>query len=190
MMSDEIPPALADVRRWLERAVIGLNLCPFARAVHVKGQIRWVLLDGIEDAEIVRERVQDALVDLADADPAVVDTTLIVLPHALPDFFEFSRFVDSLSAGLKRMGLRGVLQIASFHPQFEFAGEAPTSPSHFTNRSPYPVIHLLREASITGALERFGDADRIWQSNLKTLEGLSPADLEQVFPYGNWTAKP
>lgn len=190
MSSPHDHPACQAVERWLETAVIGLNLCPFARAVQVKGQIRWVVVAGTDDAEAIRTTVDAELLHLAQTDPDITDTTLIVVPDALSDFFEFSRFVDSLTASLKRKKLRGVLQIAAFHPHFEFASEPPDAVSHYTNRSPFPVIHLLREDSMARALERFGDADRIWQANVARLGGLSAAVLEQVFPYGNWPTKP
>jgi hypothetical protein len=184
------PPALAAVRQWLETAVIGMNLCPFARAVHVRGQIRWVVLDGVDDPQRIRECVESELEHLQQVSAEQTDTTLIVLTDALPDFFDFSRFADSLNSLLKRMGLRGVMQIASFHPQFEFSGEDPQSASHFSNRAPFPVIHLLREQSMQTAVEKFGDTDRIWQANIDRLESMSQAELEQVFPHGNWAAKP
>ena len=181
---------LTPVQRWLEQGVIGLNLCPFARAVHVKGQIRWVVLSGVSDPEDLRQHVRAELQHLAGTQASQIDTTLIILPDALADFVDFGLFVEGLNPLLKREGLKGVLQIASFHPQFEFAGEDPASVSHYTNRSPYPVIHLLREASMSAAIEKFGDTDRIWQSNIDRLASMSASDLEQVFPHGNWTAKP
>lgn len=189
-MSDASSPALAAVQQWLEQAVIGLNLCPFARAVHVRGQIRWVTLAGVVDAEIVRQHVVAELQHLADVPAATTDTALIIAPDALADFLDFSLFVDSLNPLLKRMGLRDVLQIASFHPRFEFAGEDPDSLSHYTNRAPHPVIHLLRQDSMSDAVAKYGDTDRIWQANIDRLQGLSRPEFEQVFPYGNWTAKP
>lgn len=178
-------PALDAVQQWLERAVIGLNLCPFARAVHVKGQIRWVDLTGVTDAEDARPRIESEMEHLAGTGAAQTDTTLVVMPDTMPDFHEFSRFADSLNASLKRLKLRGVLQVASFHPRFEFAGEPPGSRSHFTNRAPHPVIHLLREASIDRAVERFPDTDSIWQTNIERLGTLSDTDFEHVFPQGN-----
>lgn len=182
-------PVLPAMVRWLEQAVIGLNLCPFARAVHVKGLVRWVVLNGVSDPETVREAAIEEMRRLQDTPASETDTTLIVLPDALHDFDDFNRFVESLSSGLKRLGLRGVLQIASFHPQFLFAGEAPESRSHFTNRAPYPTLHLLREDSIARAVERHPDPDAIWQANMDRLEGMDPAEFEQVFPCRNSTAK-
>lgn len=183
-------PALSAVSQWLETAVIGLNLCPFARAVHARGQIRWVVLNGAEDSQHIRECVEAELEHLNQVPAEQTDTTLIILPDAFPDFFDFSRFADSLNSLLKRMGLRGVMQIASFHPRFEFAGEDPQSASHYTNRAPLPVIHLLREQSMQTAVEKYGDTDRIWQANIERLQAMGQGELEQVFPHGNWAAKP
>ena len=165
---------LADMQRWLERAVIGLNLCPFAKAVHVRGQVHWVVSAAtstvaLED-ELVREL--DALVA---ADPAQRDTTLLVVPQGLDDFFEFNLFLADAGRLLKRQGLAGVLQIASFHPDFQFAQTAPDAVSNCTNRAPYPTLHLLREASIDRAVQAFPDAESIFGNNIRTLEQLGLA---------------
>ena len=162
---------LTDMRRWLERAVIGLNLCPFAKAVHVRGQVHWVVSTAtttqvLED-ELLREL--DALVA---ADPAERDTTLLVVPQGLDDFFEFNLFLADAGRLLKRQGLAGVLQIASFHPDFQFAQTAPDAVSNCTNRAPYPTLHLLREASIDRAVQAFPDAESIFGNNIRTLEQL------------------
>jgi hypothetical protein len=145
---------IEETRAWLEKAVIGLNLCPFAKAVHTKGQIRWVLSAATEPAELLGELVRE-LQFLATADPQAVDTTLIVHPQVLQDFADFNDFQDVADAQVAEMGLEGVLQVANFHPQFQFAGEPADDIGHFTNRSPYPTLHLLREDSIERAVEAF-----------------------------------
>jgi hypothetical protein len=165
----------------MERAVIGLNLCPFAKAVHVRQRIHWVRQDAADEADL-RQCVEAQLQWLADADPDAVDTTLIVFSSALSDFMEFHWFVESLNALVKRMGLRGVIQVASFHPQYLFAGVDEQDRSHFTNRAPWPVVHLLRERSVERAVQSFPDADQIVDANIKRLASLSTKEFEEVFP--------
>lgn len=172
---------IEETRAWLERAVIGLNLCPFAKAVHTKGQIRWVLSAATEPAELLGELVRE-LQFLATADPQAVDTTLIVHPQVLQDFADFNDFQDVADAQVAEMGLEGVLQVASFHPQFQFAGEPADDIGHFTNRSPYPTLHLLREDSIERAVEAFPQAESIYERNIQTLRELGQDGWKGLFP--------
>jgi hypothetical protein len=162
---------VAATRHWLTRAVIGLNLCPFAKAVHVKDQIRYAVSDatGIEG---VLADLESELRALADADPAVVDTTLLILPHALADFVEYNDCLFFADRMLKQLRLEGMLQIASFHPHYQFDGSEPDDIENYTNRSPYPILHLLREASIERAVEAFPDAAEIYERNQQTLRRL------------------
>jgi uncharacterized protein len=170
-MRDIAIAAVRDTRRWLERAVIGLNLCPFAKAVHVKGQVHYAVSESAEAAEVM-EQVAIELDALASADPVIRDTTLLILPHALDDFLEFNNFLEQAERTLRKKGLEGIIQLASFHPQFQFAGTEPDDITNFTNRSPYPIIHLLREASIDRAVESFPDAEQIYEANMRTLRSL------------------
>lgn len=172
---------IEETRAWLEKAVIGLNLCPFAKAVHTKGQIRWVLSAATEPAELLGELVRE-LQFLATADPQAVDTTLIVHPQVLQDFADFNDFQDVADAQVAEMGLEGVLQVASFHPQFQFAGEPADDIGHFTNRSPYPTLHLLREDSIERAVEAFPQAESIYERNIQTLRELGQDGWKGLFP--------
>ena len=135
--------ALAETRAWVERAVIGLNLCPFARAVEAKGRIRYVHCESA-DPEALLERLREEMRRLAAADPASHETTLIVHPHVLEDFLDYNDFLDRAEDELDALGYAGTLQIASFHPNYQFAGTAPDDPGNATNRSPYPTLHLLR----------------------------------------------
>lgn len=164
---------LQHTQAWLEKAVIGLNLCPFAKAVHVKGQIRWVLSDATEPGALL-QLLQQELEFLAEADPEAVDTTLIVHPLVLQDFLDFNDFLGVADDLLAQMDLEGVLQIASFHPQFQFADAKSDDISNATNRSPYPTLHLLREDSIERALQAFPEAETIYERNIETLERLGP----------------
>jgi uncharacterized protein len=158
-------------RAWLEKAVIGLNLCPFAKAVHSRGQIRWVVCEATEAVDLLRVLVQELKL-LAAADPAQIDTTLIIHPQVLQDFLDFNDFLGVAEDALAELGLEGVLQIASFHPQFQFADAAPDDIANATNRSPHPTLHLLREDSIERAVQAFPDAGSIYERNIQTLQRL------------------
>ena len=162
---------IADTRRWLERAVIGLNLCPFAKAVHAKGQVRWVLSDASTPEALLAE-LGEELALLRDADPADVDTTLIVHPQVLQDFVDYNDFLGDADGLVEAMDLDGVLQVASFHPQYQFADSGPDDIENYTNRSPYPTLHLLREDSVSRAVEAFPDPDVIVARNVETLQKL------------------
>ena len=160
-----------ETRAWLEKAVIGLNLCPFANAVHTRGQIRWVLSDATETAALLEQVVQE-LQHLAAADPLIVDTTLIVHPGVLQNFFDFNDFLGLAEDTLAELYLEGVLQIASFHPDYQFADALPDDIANFSNRSPHPTLHLLREDSITRAVQAVPDAADIYERNIATLDKL------------------
>jgi len=162
---------LADTQAWLNRAVIGLNLCPFAKAVVAKNQVRYVVCQA-KDPEAVLQVLQAELRWLADADPAIVDTTLLIAPQLLPDFLDFNGFLFDCDAVLQSLDLEGVLQIADFHPRYQFAGVDANDISHFTNRSPHPTLHLLREDSIDKAVAAFPDAAAIYDINIATLQAL------------------
>ncbi|MUV12889.1 DUF1415 domain-containing protein [Noviluteimonas gilva] len=170
---------IADTRRWLERAVIGLNLCPFAKAVHAKGQVRWVLSDASTPEALLAE-LGEELAFLRDADPADVDTTLIVHPEVLQDFVDYNDFLGDADNLVEVMELDGVLQVASFHPQYQFADSHPDDIENFTNRSPYPTLHLLREDSVSRAVEAFPDPDVIVERNVETLQKLGRAGWDAL----------
>lgn len=165
--------------RWLERAVIGLNLCPFAKSVHVKGQIHYRLSHATQKQELLQV-LQEELQALQATDPAVRDTTLLVLPDCFPDFLDFNDFLQDADDVLYTLGLDGTLQIASFHPRFQFAGTTEDDITNFTNRAPFPVLHLIREASIARAVEAFPDAEMIYEKNMRTLEDLGRAGWKEL----------
>ena len=178
--ADGVADPIDATRRWVERAVIGLNLCPFAKAVYVKQQVRFVLSDA-STPEALLEELAEELVLLRDIDPDQVDTTLIVHPDVLTDFLDYNDFLDNADAAVEALDLHGVIQVASFHPDYQFAGTAPDDISNYTNRSPYPTLHLLREASIDRAVEAFPDADVIVERNVKTLDALGHAGWAKLF---------
>ena len=164
---------IADTRRWLERAVIGLNLCPFAKSVYVKNQVHCVVCPGHDPGELLAS-LRAELLALSAADPAERDTTLLMAPNMLGEFLEFNDVLDRADAVLVELQLDGVLQIASFHPDYQFADAAPGDITNATNRAPYPTLHLLREASIDRAVEAFPEADAIYEANMATLRRLGP----------------
>ena len=162
---------IADTVRWLERAVIGLNLCPFAKGVHTKGQIHYVVSEAT-DARGLAEQLQQELEALAEASPEVRDTTLLIAPQCLEDFLDFNDFLALADDLIDAMDLGGILQVASFHPQFQFDGTEPDDVTNCTNRAPYPILHLLREDSIDRAVEAFPEAETIYERNMEVLEDL------------------
>lgn len=168
--------ALQATRAWVEHAVIGLNLCPFAKAVQVKDLIRYVCSDA-QDTDALLAVLRSELQRLADTPMDEVETTLLVHPQVLQDFLDYNDFLDEADALLEEMGLDGTLQIASFHPQYQFAGTDADDIDNATNRSPYPTLHLLREASIERAVAAFPEAEAIYEANQRTLRALGPAGL-------------
>lgn len=162
---------IAETRKWLEQIVIGLNLCPFAKAVYVKDQVRFVLSDATTPEALVEELAEE-LILLRDTPAEQIDTTLIVHPDVLTDFLEYNDFLDNADAAIEALDLQGILQVASFHPQYQFAGVAPDDVSNYTNRAPYPTLHLLREDSVERAVAAFPDPDVIVERNIETLDKL------------------
>ncbi|WP_150586302.1 DUF1415 domain-containing protein [Pandoraea communis] len=174
---------IAETRYWLTRAVIGLNLCPFAKAVHVKDQIRYAV-SAARDREGALLDLERELQRLAEADPQAVDTTLLILPHALLDFHEYNDALFFAERMLKQLHLEGELQIASFHPEYQFEGTAPDDVENYTNRSPYPILHLLRESSIDRAVEAFPEAETIFERNEALMRKMGVAG------YHAWMTQP
>ena len=173
------PQAIAETRAWVERAVIGLNLCPFAKAVQAKGQVRYVASDAT-DPDTLLAQLCDELQRLADTPPEETDTTLLIHPGVLGDFGDYNDFLDVADAALQALGLEGVLQVASFHPDYRFAGTDADDIANATNRSPYPTLHLLREASVERAVAAFPEPDAIYEANMKTLQALGAAGWAEL----------
>jgi uncharacterized protein len=162
---------IADTTLWLERVVIGLNLCPFAKAVHIKNQIRTSVLRA-DDTDTIADALCDALDHLAQTDAEITDTTLIVVLGALDDFDAFNDFLGVADAIIDGMGYTGTFQLASFHPHYQFEGTQADDVTNFTNRSPYPMLHILRESSVDRAVAAFPDAEDIFEKNMETMEAL------------------
>jgi hypothetical protein len=162
---------IATTRRWLERAVIGLNLCPFAKAPHVKDQIRYAVSAATTPDDLLADLVRE-LERLAEASPEQLETTLLIHPQVLGDFLDYNDFLDLADAALVELDLDGILQIASFHPDYQFEGTAPDDIDNASNRSPWPTLHLLREDSIDAAVAAFPEAADIYERNIETLRKL------------------
>lgn len=156
---------------WLEKAVIGLNLCPFAKSVHVKQQIRYVVSEA-ETPQQLMDDLQRELEILAEASPDKIETSLLIHPKVLNDFLDFNDFLDVADAMLEEMDLAGIIQIANFHPDYQFADTEIGDIENYTNRSPYPTLHLLREDSIDKAVEAFPDAEEIFERNMDAMRKL------------------
>jgi hypothetical protein len=160
-----------DTLRWLERAVIGLNLCPFAKAVYVKGQVHCTVSQA-SNLQALRDDLLQALKDLVAHEPDERDTTLLIIQNLLQDFVDYNDFLNVADDCLLALDLEGEIQIASFHPQYQFAGTDEDDITNFTNRSPYPTLHLIREASIDRAVAAFPDAEDIFEANMATMNQL------------------
>ena len=168
---ESLAEEITATRRWLEHAVIGLNLCPFAKAVYVKQQVRFVLSDA-ELPEDLLEELAEELLRLRDTPADEIDTTLLVHPRVLTDFLDYNDFLDRVDALIEALDLEGELQVASFHPQYLFADSEADDPGNCTNRAPYPTLHLLREASLDKAVAAYPGADVIVERNLDTMAKL------------------
>ena len=168
-MTDE--QVLAQTRHWLEKAVIGLNLCPFAKSVYVKNQVRLVVSHARHADDLLEEL--DRELDLLVATPATeIDTTLLIHPTLFEDFLDFNDFLEVAEGVVDEHELEGVVQLASFHPQFQFDGTEPDEIGNYTNRAPFAMLHLLREESVERAVEAFPEAESIFEQNIATLERL------------------
>ena len=172
-MEPSAEAVVRDTRHWVERAVIGLNLCPFAKAVQVKGQVHYAVSEAGDARQLLADlgAELDALVSL---DASERETTLLVAPRCLGDFLAFNDFLAQGERLVRKRGLEGIVQLASFHPGYQFEGTEPGDIGNFTNRSPYPTLHLLREASIDRAVEAFPEAESIYEANIESLRRLGP----------------
>ena len=166
--------AIEDTQKWLLEAVVGLNLCPFAKSVVVKDMVRYQVCASTDPDDLLT-LLREELLHLASADPAVLDTTLLIAPHALPEFLDFNDFLAACDAVLIELELDGVLQVADFHPRYQFGGTDVDDIENFTNRTPYPTLHLLREASIDKAVAAYPDAAMIFERNIEMLQQLGHA---------------
>lgn len=170
---------ITSVRNWLERAVIGLNLCPFARAPYVQGRVRFRVSQATDDEELLADLVEE-LLGLAAVAPERCETVLLIHPWALQDFADFNEFLNAAEACVQQLGLEGTLQVASFHPDYRFAGTRAEDIENCTNRSPFPILHLLREESIERVVAAMDDPDAIYRRNIERLRALGADGWRRV----------
>jgi hypothetical protein len=175
MQGDEGEPRAADViaatRTWIEQAVIGLNLCPFAKPVHASNRIRYVVSAARTPMQLISDLMAELRV-LHALDAQQCETTLLIHPHVLRDFFDYNDFLPQADDAVAELGLQGVIQIASFHPRYQFEGAGPDDIENYTNRSPHPMLHLLRESSVERAVTTHPDTTAIYRKNMDTLRAL------------------
>ena len=164
---------------WLENIVIGLNLCPFAKAIHAKKQIRFVVSSACQSRELLAE-LKVELELLVDSDPEQIESTLLIHPGVLHEFMDYNQFLVLCDLAIEELELEGIIQIASFHPHYQFANTEPDDVTNYTNRSPYPTLHLLREDSVRRAIESFPDVEKIYERNIATLNRLGKAKMDAL----------
>ncbi len=170
---------IAATRQWIENVVMGLGLCPFVRPFFATGQIRYHVSEAVATEPLLHDLAQELLA-LAAAEPAVCETTLLIHPHVLGAFPDYNEFLDDADALLEQLELQEVIQVVSFHPHYQFAGTTPEQIDNFTNRSPFPMLHLLRQASVDQARATYRDIEGIPDRNIATLQNLSPAAKQRL----------
>jgi hypothetical protein len=177
---------IASVQSWLESMVIGLNLCPFAKGIYVKKQIRYVVSQA-ETSRTLMLNLERELQILSEANPLEIESTLLIHPFALLEFQDFNSFLPLGDLALEALNLTGVLQIASFHPDYQFQGVEPHSASNFSNRSPHPILHLLREETVSKAVDSLADPDEIFERNIETLNAMGFESLDSMLTLAKQT---
>lgn len=181
MNSEKNPEVMiAEMKNWLEKAVIGLNLCPFAKSVHVKEQIRYVVSNAQNEEELLADLL-DELQQLYDADADKLETTLLIHPYVLTDFLDYNDFLEVADAAVSELSLDGEIQVASFHPDYQFAETRYEDVENYSNRAPYPCLHLLRESSVERAVAAFPEAEKIYQKNIDTLKELGAEGWKELW---------
>lgn len=166
-------------KKWVERLVIGLNLCPFAKKPFLQGQIRYAVEESDDPKQLMHTFLQELLY-LASTAAEQTETTLLIHPNCLINFYDYLDFVAEAEAAIETSELTGVMQVASFHPDYQFAGTQPTDAENFTNRSPFPMLHLIREESIEKALEHYPDPEEIPKRNIETMNRLGTTGIQKI----------
>lgn len=178
-----VPPLqdhVAEVKHWLESIVIGWNLCPFARKEFMEGRVRFALSQAEDEETLLRELIAEFdLLDRLDQ----IETTILIHPSVLTDFHDYNQFLDYAEGLIQQLELEGVYQIASFHPNYQFAGTEIDDQENYTNRSPYPLLHILREKSLSEAIDRYPDTESIPERNMELLRNMLPDKLREAFSW-------
>jgi uncharacterized protein len=177
MMHSDNDAIARAVRRWVETMVVGLNLCPFAKRELLHDRVRFAVTDATSEHQLTAALTDELA--LLERDPSV-ETTLLIHPWVLEDFSAYNQFLDLADQLLRQLDLEGVYQVASFHPQYQFAGTAPDEAENYTNRSPYPLLHLLREESLERAIEAFGDVEDIPARNIRLMNEMGKEKLRAL----------
>ncbi len=170
---------IAQTRCWVERVVVALNLCPFAKRPVAGGQVRYVVSEARDEESLLAD-MQLELEHLRDTAPSIVETTVLIHPHVLTDFYDYNDFLGVVDAFLEEAGYLGEFQVASLHPDYRFEGTTAEDAENYTNRSPYPILHLLREELLERALLTYARPDRIPQRNIHTMEKLGAEQMQQL----------
>ena len=171
-----------DVQQWLEDVVIGLNLCPFAAKPNRNKQIK-IFVSEATTEEVLLEDVLQELMNLDSKTAEELETTLVAIPNMLQDFMDYNFFLDWVDALIKQQEWEGIYQIATFHPDYCFGGAEPEDDENLTNRSPYPVLHLIREESMAKVLKHYPNPEAIPDTNIARVEALTPEERRKLFPY-------
>lgn len=179
-----LPTPESQTRLWFGKVVLGLNLCPFAHQPAAANTVRFAVCDHADEQQLL-DCVMDEVRLLEETDASVCETSLLIIPHLLDDFYDYHFFLQEANRLLKREQWEGVFQVAGFHPRYCFAGSEMDDPSNLTNRSPLPLVHILREDSLTAAVESFPDTETIHETNIETVQSLSPVEKELLFPHLN-----
>ena len=173
---------IADIEQWLDEVVIGLDLCPFAARPRREKRVH-IAVSHATDEESLLNDLQAELERLSDTPAAELETTLLAIPDMLEDFADYNDFLDAVDLWVEQFGWEGELQVASFHPQYQFADTEADDPGTLTNRSPWPLLHIIREDSLEKAIEHYPDVDAIPERNIARMKALGPAERKRLFPY-------
>ena len=176
-MTAQDKPFILATQRWLENIVIALNLCPFAKREVIKNRVHYIVCHSNETQSLLTT-LEQAATQLANSTD--IETTLVIHPHVLQHFEDYNAFLDPAEQRLTALGYEGTLQIASFHPHYQFAGTNPEDPENYTNRSPYPLIHLLKEDSVEKAIANYPDPTQIPKNNIALMNQLGEQKLQQL----------
>ncbi|HHC7351562.1 DUF1415 domain-containing protein [Vibrio campbellii] len=170
------------VNQWLNDVVIGLNLCPFAAKPQRNKQIK-IFVSEASQEESLLEDILLQLIELSNTEPEKLETTLVVVPNMLQDFWDYNFFIDWVEGLIKQQDWEGIFQVATFHPDYCFGGAEPEDDENLTNRSPYPVFHLIREESMEKVLKHYPDPESIPDTNIARVSALSEEERKKLFPY-------
>lgn len=171
-----------DIERWLDEVVIGLNLCPFAARPRSEGRVRIAISQATNEEQLLDD-LQHELEHLADTPVSELETTLLAIPHMLADFADYNDFLDAVDLWLEGFGWEGELQVASFHPGYQFVDTDADDPGNLTNRSPWPLLHIIREDSLEQVIASYPDIDAIPERNVARMKSLTAEQKQQLFPY-------